>query len=134
MWVTTFTNNVVRLKLNGTNAGTFPVGNQPLGIAFDGANIWVGNTNSNNVTKLRASDGANLGTFSTQGDPYGIAFDGVNIWVALSATGGYNILRPSDGKILGFIGPYQEAGPTGLSFDGANMWGANGLGENLSKL
>ena len=26
-------------------------------MAFDGANIWVANQNSDNVTKLRASDG-----------------------------------------------------------------------------
>jgi hypothetical protein len=31
---------------------TFPVGSGPVGICFDGANIWVANNNSNNVTKL----------------------------------------------------------------------------------
>jgi len=28
------------------------VGNYPTGIAFDGVNIWVTNTNSNTVNKL----------------------------------------------------------------------------------
>ena len=37
------------------------VGTHPTGIAFDGANIWVANYGSNNVTKLRASDGASWG-------------------------------------------------------------------------
>src|SRR6267142_2425567 len=32
------------------------VGTKPEGIAFDGVNIWVANKNSNDVTKLRASD------------------------------------------------------------------------------
>src|SRR5512139_2211454 len=40
----------------------FKVGTSPMGIAFDGANIWVANSGSNNVTKLRASDGAHLGS------------------------------------------------------------------------
>jgi DNA-binding beta-propeller fold protein YncE len=51
-------------------------------VAFDGANIWVTNQDSNNVTKLRASDGLNLGTFAVGAHPDGIAFDGANIWVA----------------------------------------------------
>jgi DNA-binding beta-propeller fold protein YncE len=38
------------------------VGNFPYALAFDGANIWVANYDSNNVTVLRASDGTNLGT------------------------------------------------------------------------
>jgi DNA-binding beta-propeller fold protein YncE len=57
------------------------VGTGPEGIAFDGANIWVTNWTSNNVTKLRASDGAILGTFAVGSSPTGIAFDGANIWV-----------------------------------------------------
>ena len=59
----------------------FNVGTQPIGVAFDGANIWVANLLSNNVTKLRASDGALLGTFSVGTQPVGVAFDGANIWV-----------------------------------------------------
>jgi DNA-binding beta-propeller fold protein YncE len=58
------------------------VGEHPTGIAFDGANIWVASHNSNNVSKLRASDGALLGTYAVGGAPQGVAFDGVQIWVA----------------------------------------------------
>jgi DNA-binding beta-propeller fold protein YncE len=32
--------------------GTFEVGNFPLDVAFDGANIWVTNNQSNTVSKL----------------------------------------------------------------------------------
>src|SRR5579864_8133517 len=46
---------------------TFPVGNQPIGIAFDGASIWTANSGDGTVTKLRASDGMVLGTFSSGG-------------------------------------------------------------------
>jgi hypothetical protein len=31
-----------------------------LGVAFDGANVWVANFNDNTVTKLRAADGTSL--------------------------------------------------------------------------
>ena len=40
----------------------FPVGAGPLGVVFDGANIWV--AAGIGATKLRASDGQNLGTFA----------------------------------------------------------------------
>jgi hypothetical protein len=56
--------------------GTFPVGTSPFGVAFDGANIWVANAFSNNVSKLRASDGTLLGTFALGTEPSGVAFDG----------------------------------------------------------
>ena len=49
--------------------------------AFDGANIWVTNSDSDSVTKLRASDGAVLGNFKVGKAPDGVAFDGTNIWV-----------------------------------------------------
>ena len=47
-----------------------------------GYSIWVANQNSNNVTKLRASDGATIGTFTVSSLPSGLAFDGANICVA----------------------------------------------------
>ena len=65
---------------DGTVAGTFPVGGNPIGVAFDGANIWVANGGGNTVTKLWARDGALLKTLSMC-NPYTFAFDGTNIWV-----------------------------------------------------
>jgi DNA-binding beta-propeller fold protein YncE len=66
---------------DGLNLGTFAVGSNPNGVAFDGANIWVTNYGDSTVTELRASDGATLGTFAVGSLPVGVAFDGVNIWV-----------------------------------------------------
>jgi DNA-binding beta-propeller fold protein YncE len=37
---------------DGTILGTFGVGSGPRGVAFDGANIWVANHDSNTVSKL----------------------------------------------------------------------------------
>lgn len=68
--------------------GTFAVGSGPVGVAFDGSNIWVGSTDGT-ATKLRASDGKLLGTFQTGALSMGVAFDGVNIWVTNS---GFNTI------------------------------------------
>jgi len=62
--------------------GTFAVGSGPVGVAFDGAHIWVTNQAANSVTKLNAGDGSLLGTFFVGGGPRGVAFDGSKIWVA----------------------------------------------------
>lgn len=72
------------LAATGAVVGTYPVGSNPYGVAFDGPNIWVTNTGSNNVTKLQAPGGQVMGTFSVGIAPFGIAFDGANIWVANS--------------------------------------------------
>jgi YVTN family beta-propeller protein len=74
---------VTKLRASdGALLGTSGVGSSPVGIAFDGANIWVTNSGSASVTKLRASNGSVLGTFSVGSSPTGVAFDGANIWVA----------------------------------------------------
>jgi DNA-binding beta-propeller fold protein YncE len=66
--------------------GTFNVGDDPLGIAFYGTNVWVANGNGATVTKLLAATGAVPGTFSGGTAARGIAFDGVNIWVTNSSS------------------------------------------------
>src|SRR5260370_37411482 len=48
---------------------TFSVGTNPVGVAFDGANIWVSNFSSNNVAKLPPSDGTLLWTFTVGPNP-----------------------------------------------------------------
>jgi len=98
----------------------FTVGSNPYGIAFDGANIWVTNCNSNTLTELRASDGTNLGTFTVGDVPFGIAFDGANIWVTNNGSNTVTKLRASDGTNLGTFSVGNN--PAGIAFDGANIW------------
>lgn len=109
----------------------FPVGSGPVGIAFDGSNIWVANSNSNNIMKIRATDGTILGTFSVSSFPTAIAFDGANIWVT-SDPNNVTKFRASDGVNLGSF--VVGAGPRDLAFDGTNIWVMNNAGQNVSKL
>jgi hypothetical protein len=67
---------------DGLVLGAYAVGPHPLGMAFDGANVWVANYFGNTVTKLRAADGVSLGTFAAGPGPRAVAFDGMNVWVA----------------------------------------------------
>jgi hypothetical protein len=56
----------------GNLTTSFTVGQQPYGVAFDGANIWTANSGDGTVSKLRASDGTLLGTFKVGNTPYGL--------------------------------------------------------------
>ncbi|OGP80368.1 MAG: hypothetical protein A2V86_00580 [Deltaproteobacteria bacterium RBG_16_49_23] len=124
---------IALLKWYEVNQTTqFSVGNGPNRIAFDGANIWVTNRDSNNVTKLRANDGTNLGTLAVGLGPGVIAFDGANIWVANQLSNNVTKLRASDGIILGTFA--VGTGPIGMAFDGANIWVTNSVSNSVSKL
>lgn len=105
------------------------VGSNPKGIAFDGANVWVASTLSNNVTKLRVSDGVVQGTFALGGAARGAAFDGSNVWVT-HGSGSVTKLRVSDGTNLGTFS--VGLNPSGVAFDGVNIWVASATG--LTKL
>jgi len=90
------------LKWYGVNrVTTFAVGSGPLGLAFDGANLWVTNFESDNVTKLNAATGALVGTYAVGEFPQGIAFDGTNIWVANSGSDNVTKLNAATGAVVG---------------------------------
>jgi hypothetical protein len=110
----------------------FAVGSAPIGVAFDGANIWVANGHSDTVTELRASDGATLGTFAAGTSPFGIAFDGSNIWVSNYSSNTVTELRASDGATLGTFA--VGANPFGIAFDGSNIWVANSSSNTVTEL
>src|SRR6266511_536213 len=113
-------------------AASFSVGSSPFGVAFDGADVWVTNSNSDYVSKLRASDGATLGTFSVGSGPLGVAFDGADVWVTNSGSNNVSKLRASDGATLGTFSVGST--PFGVAFDGANVWVTNQGSNNVSKL
>jgi len=124
---------IALLKWYAANqTASFPVGTNPYGVAFDGANVWVTNQGSSSVSKLRASDGTVLGTFAVGTLPAGVAFDGANIWVANYGSNTVSKLRASDGALLGTFGVGIQ--PIGVAFDGANIWVTNFNSNTVSKL
>ena len=100
------------------------------GIAFDGANMWVGCQFDNKVVKVRANDGVVLGKFVLANSPNGIAFDGSNIWVVNG--GDVSKLQTSDGKILATFPVGTD--PADVTFDGSYIWVSNTLSDNVMKL
>ena len=89
---------------DGAFVGTFflTVGNGPIGMAYDGANMWVANGGDNTVTKLRASDrkvssGFRCGIVAG----FHCVFDGANIWVTNELADTVTKLRATDGACVG---------------------------------
>lgn len=109
-----------------------PVGLFPIGVAFDGQNIWTTNASGNSVTKVRGSDGTILGTFPVGAAPLGIAFDGSNIWVVNRVDQNVTKMRASDGQILGTFP--SSLSPRAIAFDGENIWVTNFNSNSVAKL
>ena len=81
------TNQVVHSSKTGAIIKTFAVGSAPAGVVFDGANIWVANSNAATVTKIGPAlnvAAAVIGTFPVGQTPFGLAFDGAFVWVSNS--------------------------------------------------
>ncbi|MEO8658057.1 MAG: hypothetical protein ABI693_06285 [Bryobacteraceae bacterium] len=119
-------NGLVKIRpTDGVILDTFSGGLEPLGLTFDGANIWAAD-NAGQVLKVRASDGANLGIFPmTNFSPVDIVFDGTSVWVTSQVGNAVKKLRATDGAELATVTlPNQPTGllGSGLAFDGANVW------------
>ena len=128
MWVANDGESSVSKLLASTGptpVGTYRVGTNPWGVAFDGVNIWVtnwGGEAGQTVTKLLASTGAEVGTYQVGKGPTDVAFDGTNIWVTNWAEDTVTKLLASTGAV---VGTYQVgSGPMGIAFDGTNVWTA----------
>jgi hypothetical protein len=114
------------------SSATFGVGSRPVGIAFDGSDIWVANSNSNTVTKVMAATGTVLGTYNVGTQPQYIAFDGANVWVTNYNSNNVTKLAAATGALVGTYSVGKS--PNGIAFDGANIWVANLAGNNVTKL
>jgi hypothetical protein len=117
-------------------SATFPVGNEPYGVAFDGANIWVvNNAGLGTVTKLLASTGAVVGTYGAGSEPWALAFDGANIWVTNNHSSNSDTVTKLLASTGAVVGTYSVGGgPEGVAFDGANIWVTNSWDNTVTKL
>jgi len=111
--------------------GTTTVGAQPLGVASDGADVWVANQSDDTVSRVRASDGKLLETWTiSDAFPQTVL---VALGRVLVLTGGI------DGGKLFAIDPSQPPGAatevatigngaSAMAFDGTNIFVSNGGG------
>lgn len=125
---------VALLRWYGANqpGSSFAVQPYAYAITFDGAHLWVTNSTSSNLTKLRASDGAVAGTYAAGTGSLGVAFDGANIWVSSFGENKVVKVRASDGANQGAF--TVGSGPGSLAFDGSSVWIANYSSGDVTRI
>jgi DNA-binding beta-propeller fold protein YncE len=107
---------------------TSSLGNEPVGIAFDGSRIWTANAIGNSVSIVSLNP-TSVTTISTGfNGPLGLLFDGANIWVT-NVTVNTLLKLNSDGSIAQTIA--TGATPRFPVFDGTNIWVPNSFSDSV---
>ena len=101
------------------------VGYQPMGIAFDGDFMWVGNVFSETISVVDVATLQVVRTVALQVKPTCLAFDGQYMWI------GGSVPHQPTGSIFRIEKPWGDleqinaelyAHPYSLAFDGSHMW------------
>jgi YVTN family beta-propeller protein len=136
VWVADATGGTVTV-VDSTTGGVLAVtstgGTSPDGVCFDGVNMWVANSSSNNVTKLNGATFAVMGVFPVLKNPLTCAVDTVTgeIWVTNQGSNQVTVLNLSGALVTNLaVGTH----PSGIAFDGTNMWVANQGSNNVWKI
>jgi hypothetical protein len=113
--------------------------NLPVGIIYDGANIWVPDEGDNKLKKLDSA-GAILQSIDVGADPRFPAFDGTNIWVPCLSSNTTSVVRVKDSQGNPLANPFVVAtldgngmnGPFAAAFDGERVLITNSSGDSVS--
>ena len=95
----------------------------PMGLLFDGANVWVVDWGAGKLLKLDAA-GAIIQEVSVGLDPTFPVFDGANIWVPNEASNTVTVVQASTGTVIATLAgdaltPMNR--PFGAAFDGERV-------------
>jgi hypothetical protein len=107
------------------------LGNQPVGIAFDGSRIWTANigTSVSIVTPGTTIPWDATSVSAGFSQPFGILYDGTNIWIT-DYNFGTLLKLNSAGAILQTV--TVGAHPRFPVFDGGNIWVPNAMDSSVS--
>jgi hypothetical protein len=108
---------------------TNSLGDNPLGIAFDGSRVWTANfggVGSGSVSIVTLNPTAVTTVTTGFNSPFGVLYDGSNIWVTDQNANALHKLN-SDGSIAQTI--TVGSSPQYPVFDGTNLWVPN-FGSN----
>lgn len=100
------------------------VGDGPTQIKFDGTDVWVANTLSGNVMRIRPSDGKLLDTWTGAANATGLVAAMGRIFVT-GQTGNGNLYMINPAQPAGAVTTLTTTlgiAPQGIAFDGARLW------------
>jgi len=110
------------------NLGTVAVGTHPIGIASDGADLWVANQADSTVSRVRASDGKLLETWPDMNNATCLLVAMGRVFVT-SGVGPLMMIDPSQPPALTPTTVANLGISAGLAFDGSRIWVANNDGS-----
>jgi hypothetical protein len=111
------------------------VGDSPFGVTSDGADLWVANSGSDTVSRVRASDGKLLETWTGATNATGLVVARGRIYITGQTNPGnlYEINPAQAAGNVTLISNTLGGNPQGIAFDGFNIWTANG-GSSVSRI
>lgn len=118
------------MSLNPVGVNTVSGFGVPIGILYDGANVWVSDGGASKLFKLD-SNGAIIQTVN-QSDPRFPVFDGTNIWVPNFGSNVVTVVRASTGAVLATLTGNGLNGPFTAAFDGEPIIVTNFTGSSVS--
>jgi len=106
---------------------------RPIGILYDGVNIWIADMNAYALMKLDSS-GAILQHVAVASAPALPVFDGSNIWVpgGGSDDSSVAVVHASSGAVLATLTGNGLSVPSSAAFDGQRILITNGTGNSVS--
>jgi hypothetical protein len=116
---------------NGSTTNFMTGFSRPLGILFDGANLWVTDFGDNKLKKLD-SNGNVLQSVPVGSDTFLPVFDGSNIWVPNFSDNSVTVVRARDGMVLATLTGNGLNGPNQAAFDGQRILVTNKSGNSVS--
>jgi hypothetical protein len=103
------------------------VGLMPRQVEFDGTDLWIINSDSSTVMRIRASDGKLIDTWTGATSPYGIVCAMGRIFISGATLPGklFMIDPTQPAGVVTTVSSSLGTGPVGIAFDGSRIWTAN---------
>jgi hypothetical protein len=117
--------------------GLTTVGTLPVLVESDGADLWVANSSSAEVSRVRASDGKLLETWSGATGAFGVLSAKGLIFVTGCQMSPGKLYQIDPSQPVGAVTTLSSAlgdSPGGIAFDGARIWTANLGGVSIVTL
>jgi hypothetical protein len=119
---------------NSTVLGLTTVGSNPNFVKSDGADLWVTNFSSDNISRVRAADGKLLETWTGALSPVGVTVAMGRVVIAgKGSPGNLYLIDPSQppGAVT-VVASTLGIGSSGIAFDGTRFWTGNLIGGSVS--
>src|SRR5262249_23925105 len=134
IWTANGAGSVSIITVNPVTVTNVSTGfSQPLGILFDGSNIWVTDSGDNKLKMLDASWNVLL-SVGVGGGPLSPVFDGTNIWAPNRFSNSVSVARAT-GTAAGTLLATLTGGlnfPFVAAFDGERVLVTNTSGDSVS--